>query len=293
MNDSQDTPVVTRADIVAGLRSAGLAGGEVVLVHSSLSRFGYVEGGSDTVIDAVLDVLGPAGTALFTAITTSAEFTVAHVRATRAGTIDREQPMFRVAETPTWAGRIPETFRRRNGVLRSWHPTHSVCGLGPSAAELLAEHHRGSSCGLGSPYEAITRLDRGRVLLLGVNHERNTTIHTFEELAGHEYMLHEPTCRIPFLDPEGQERLAETTLHRWHIDRELGRLESRYIDAGGQTVVTIGAAPVRLCRATVLREVTLAALEDDPMALVTDLGRRQWRRMCETGDTLSPTDLDR
>lgn len=283
-------PRVTKADIIEGLRRAGLAGGEVVLVHSSLNRFGQVDGGADAVIEAVLEAIGPGGTAVFTALTITAAYTEAHVRAALAGKINRDEPMFDVRNSPTWAGKIPETFRTMPGVIRSWHPTHSVSAVGPLAGELLAEHHLRPSCGLDSPYERITRLDEGRVLLLGVSHETNTTMHCIEELRGHEYMLHQPICRIPFIDPDGRERLAETTLHRWHIERELGRLEAQYINAGAETVTLIGAAPVRLCRAKPLREITLAALEKDPFALLTERGKRQWQRMVETGNRIDPTD---
>jgi aminoglycoside 3-N-acetyltransferase len=283
--------MITRQDIVQGLRRAGLQGGEVVLVHSSLSRFGRVEGGAETVIAALREAVGPAGTLVLTAITITAEFTEAHVRAAMAGQVNRTLPMFNVAETPTYAGTIPETFRRQSDVVRSWHPTHSVSAAGPMAAELLADHHLRPSCGLDSPYERLTRLEQGRILLLGVSHERNTTMHTFEELAGHPYMLHEAACRIPFVSPDG-ERLAETTLHRWHIDRELGRLESRYIDEAAETVTLIGEAPVRLCRAGAIRRITLDALAADPFALVTAKGRRQWAAMTASGNRIDPTGVE-
>ena len=112
-------------------------------------------------------------------------------------------------------------------------------------------------------------------------------MHTFEELTGHEYMLHPQTCRIPVRTPTG-EVLAETTLHVYFIDRELGRLEAQYIDAGAETVTLIGAAPVRLCDAPLLRRVTLEALRRDPWALVKPAGKRSWERMKAAGNLLEP-----
>src|SRR5690606_7280962 len=55
-------PIVTREEIAEGLRRLGVAGGQEVLLHSSLKSFGRVDGGPDAVIDAFLDVLGPSGT---------------------------------------------------------------------------------------------------------------------------------------------------------------------------------------------------------------------------------------
>ena len=52
----------TQTDLVSGLGSLGLTSGDVVFVHSSLSSFGHVEGGAETVVQAFLEVLGPEGT---------------------------------------------------------------------------------------------------------------------------------------------------------------------------------------------------------------------------------------
>ena len=59
-----NTPVapLTRRDISEALRALGLRPGAVVFMHSSLSSIGEVDGGADTVVDAVLDALGPEGT---------------------------------------------------------------------------------------------------------------------------------------------------------------------------------------------------------------------------------------
>ena len=258
-----------------------------MLVHSSLSSFGWVEGGAEAVIDALREAIGPDGTLVMSAITITAEFVAAHVRAAIRGEINREYPIFDVEKTPTWAGHIAETFRNMPHVARSWHPSHSVTALGPKAEELLADHHVRPSCGQDSPYERITRLEEGRVLLLGVTHESSTTIHAFEELAGAEYVVHPQTCRIPFRTPEG-ERLATTTLHIYHIARELGRLESRYIDAGAETVTVIGRAPVRLCRAKPMREITLEAIRKSPYILLTPAGLKTWEKMKASGEYLEP-----
>jgi aminoglycoside 3-N-acetyltransferase len=284
---SREGPVVQRQEIVSGLRRAGLGEGQTVLVHSSLSAFGNVEGGAQAVIDALLEVVGTDGTLVMPAITISPEFVEAHVRAAMADRIDREFPMFDVERTPTWTGRIAETFRRTGGVARSWHPTHSVSALGARASELVEGHHLHPSCGFDSPYERITRLPDARVLLLGVDHQSSTIMHSFEELAGHEYMLHPWTCRIPFR-VRGEERLAATTLHRFHLQRKLGRLEDRYLAEGAELLTHIGPAAIRLCDAAKLREITLAALEADPLLLLTAGGRGAWERMKQAGDLINP-----
>jgi len=286
-----DQPAVTRETIVQGLRRLGLEGGDVVMVHSSLSRFGRVDGGAEAVIEALHEAVSPGGTVVMSALTITPAFVEAHVRAAREGHIDRAHRVFDVAETPTWAGRVAETFRLRPDVVRSWHPSHSVTAAGPLAEELVAGHHLAAACGRDSPYERITRRDDGRILLLGTSHEVNTTMHGFEELAGVPYVEHPEVCRIPIRTPAG-ETLAETRLHRFHVRRELGRLEGHTITAGAETVTRIGTAPVRLCRARVLRSITLEVLEQNPWALVTPRGRRAWEKMQATGNVFDPPALD-
>ena len=58
----KEAPHVTTDDIKAGINDIGLKNGDLVVVHSSLSAFGYVQGGSDTVIDALINTLGQGGT---------------------------------------------------------------------------------------------------------------------------------------------------------------------------------------------------------------------------------------
>jgi aminoglycoside N3'-acetyltransferase len=52
---------VSYGDILHGLGQAGIARGMLAEVHSSLSSFGHVEGGADTVIRALTDAVGPDG----------------------------------------------------------------------------------------------------------------------------------------------------------------------------------------------------------------------------------------
>ena len=56
------TNLVTKAELIEALKSHGLAPGMIVEVHSSLSAFGFVVGGAQTVVDALIDVLGYSGT---------------------------------------------------------------------------------------------------------------------------------------------------------------------------------------------------------------------------------------
>jgi aminoglycoside 3-N-acetyltransferase len=121
---------VTRMMISDRLRSLGVKNGDILLVHSSLSRFGHVEGGADAVIDGILDAVGTEGTVLVPTLTGSDKLSPAN------------PPIFDVLNTPSWTGIIPETFRKRPEAVRSLHPTHSVAAIGKKAREITANHEK-------------------------------------------------------------------------------------------------------------------------------------------------------
>ena len=159
-------PHVTLQDIVRGLRKLGITDGDVVFAHSSLGAFGYVEEGADTVIDALLAAVGETGTLVLPA------FTWGPFHAEPAVAFD-------LNNTPCETGRIPETFRKRPGVVRSPHICHSVAAFGPKAQEALGEGIR--SFGTGSSFDRLYQLDSWN-LLLGVTFSSCTALHSAEEL---------------------------------------------------------------------------------------------------------------
>jgi len=275
-------PRVSKQEIVEGLARAGMRAGDTVLVHSSLSRFGYVEGGADAVIDALLETLGPCGTLLMSAITTGTQMVIQCIEAADAGTA-LDTPPLDILNARTWAGTIPETFRKRPGVVRSLHPTHSVTAFGARAVEILADQHDvPGPCGLGTPFMRLADDPRGFVLLLGVNHESNTTIHGFEELARVEYVLYPKRCRIPILSSGGTIE-AQTRVHIPFLQRRLGALETDYIDRRAQTVTHIGDSYVRLIHVATMRDIALDALKENPFVLLSEIGLKAWKRMQKTG----------
>lgn len=104
--------------LVNDFKALGIKPGMSLLTHSSLRRVGPVDGGADTVIDALLEVLGPEGTLMMSTV---------------GGNVNPEQPVFDVRNTPCTVGTLANVFRKREGVIRSLHPVHSVCALGPKA----------------------------------------------------------------------------------------------------------------------------------------------------------------
>ncbi len=183
------THSVTKADFLHALSAVGIQPGDLLLAHTSLSAFGHIQGGPDTVIDALLEALGPAGTLLLPTFTQSAVYSDGDWYASTSF-----RP-FDIASPRTWTGLIPSTFMQRPGVLRSAHPTHSVAGLGPLAPACLNDHlETDSPTGLKSPFGKLLA-HKGKMLWLGADLASSTFLHLLEDQANLPY-LKPALCKV-------------------------------------------------------------------------------------------------
>ena len=156
------------------LRTLGVTDGDILLFHSSLKSFGYIEGGADAVIDGALLAVGDRGT-LVAPTLVQRDFANAYKN------WDKDR-------TPSDVGRITEVFRERPEALRSDQATHSVAAIGPMA-KFLTEGHtaygpRPSIYGdyafaESSPWQKMYDLG-GKVVFMGATIESNTYRHFIE-----------------------------------------------------------------------------------------------------------------
>src|SRR6202021_640133 len=166
------------------LRALGLTSGDTVLPPSSARSLGFVAGGTQAVVQALLDVLGPAGTLVVPTHTPDntdpADWCNPPVPESWWPAIRAQAPGFDRSRTPSrWMGVIAETVRTWPGALRSDHPQVSFAALGRHAAAVTGGHQLSDALGESSPLGAIYRLD-GKVLLLGCGHDSNTSLHLAE-----------------------------------------------------------------------------------------------------------------
>lgn len=165
----------------------GVREGITLILHSSLSSIGWVCGGPAAVILALESVLGPEGTLVMPAHSTDLSDPAAWgnppVPESWWEIIKETMPAYDYNLTPTRGiGKIPEIFRKQEGVLRSAHPQVSFTARGKNAEFITSGHELDFGCGTKSPLKKIYDLD-GYVLLLGVKHSSNTSIHLAEAIA--------------------------------------------------------------------------------------------------------------
>ena len=170
--------------LAADLRALGLSAGDTVIVHSSVRALGFVVGEVQAVVEALLDVLGPAGTLVVPTHTSGnsdpAEWQNPPVPPDWWPVIRERSPGFDPARTPShWMGILPETVRTWPGAQRSTHPQVSFAALGAGAAAIVGSHPVQDALGEASPLGAIYRAG-GKVLLLGCGHDNNTSLHLAE-----------------------------------------------------------------------------------------------------------------
>ena len=178
---------ISQKDLVTDLIGLGLESGDVVIVHTSLKNIGYVCGGAQTVIEALIEVVGLDGTIMMPTQSWKNldPETGVHwdVDESEWDKIRENWPAYDKNITPTnTMGAVAEMFRQWPGSIRSDHPARSVCAWGKYAEYLTKEHTLSNIFGEGSPIAKLYELD-AKVLLLGVGYDKNTSIHLADSRA--------------------------------------------------------------------------------------------------------------
>lgn len=163
---------VTETTMIEQLRALGVNSGRDLILHSSLSRIGLVEGGPEAVVRAIRAVIGPDATLLMPVYPMKGTM-YEHMR---------DPTPFDLLRDPSCMGKITEIFRSQLGVERSAHPTHSVAAQGPRSRDYVEEHHHSRSpCGPGSPFRRLSQ-NHGQILCLGTGVGKVTSHHTVEDI---------------------------------------------------------------------------------------------------------------
>lgn len=248
------------------IREIGIRQGDSVLVHSSLSKMGFVEGGANTVIRALRAAIGDQGTLLMPSFPAAGR-NKDHLES---------QPVFDVRSTPSQMGLISEEFRKMPGVVRSLHPTDPVCALGPLAAFYTANHF-----GQLTPYNEHSPFRKliarhGKILMLGTTlNGACTSLHTLEDAVDFPYPVYDlKTYHVRVIDESGRSLEMETRVHNpeYSAKRNADALLPIFLQAGTIKQGTIGQAKSLLIDATSFFKTMLSAFESKGITMYTPNG---------------------
>ncbi|MCL5994877.1 MAG: AAC(3) family N-acetyltransferase [Chloroflexi bacterium] len=230
------------------LRDLGVRPGGILLVHCSFSRVRPIERGPVGLIEALQATLGPAGTLVMPSMT------------------DDDDHPFDPQRTPcVHMGVVANTYWQMPNVLRSDSP-HAFSAQGPEAARITAPHPVDVPHGLDSPVGRVYERD-GQVLLLGVGHDANTTIHLAESLAGVRYRRKK---HILVLKAGRLTRLAYAEID--HCCQNFNLVDEWLEAKGLQRRGRVGHAEARLARSRDIVNVVTERLQRNETIFLHPLG---------------------
>ncbi len=221
-----------------------------MVVHTSFRAVRPVTGGPLELIAALREALGPAGTLVMPTMTDGASLFDAQATAT------------------TDMGVTAELFWRQSGVVRSDHPGASFAAAGPRALEICAAQPLAPPHGPDSPIGRVHALD-GQVLLLGVGHSENTTLHLAEALATVPYYVSHP-CVVSIGGRLETVLIPETD----HCCRRFQLADSWLRERSLQREGPVGQAHARLADATAIVDTAVQRLRVNPLIFLCDPAER-------------------
>jgi aminoglycoside 3-N-acetyltransferase len=256
---------ITIESIKRDLEVMGVKPGMVLIVHSSLSKVGWVSGGAVAVIQALEEVLGKEGTLVMPThtgdLSDPEEWSNPPVPEDWKEIIRQTLPAFDPEITPTRAmGRIAETFRSQRNVLRSNHPQMSFAAWGKYASLITEDHSLDFGLGEDSPLARIYDLG-GWILLLGVGHDNNTSLHLAEHRADFkgkkEIQQGAPVLR------DGKRQWVKVRDWQEHSE-DFDKIGKAYQEVGGKfTMGKIGMADCLLIQQAELVDFAVTWMKDN------------------------------
>ena len=231
--------IYSQDELTKQILDLGVIPGSVLLVHCSFSKVKPVENGPLGLIAALQTALGPEGTLVMPSMTD-----------------DDEIPFDPETSTCVEMGVVANTFWQLPSVLRSDSP-HAFAAIGPEATRITALHPLDVPHGLDSPVGRVYELD-GQVLLLGVGHDANTTVHLAEFLAGVRYRQ-KKSIIIKQADQLVRFDYNEIDHCCQNFSLVDGWLDSRGLQQRGK----VGHADARLIRSRAIVEVVVSQLRKD------------------------------
>ena len=250
------------AKILEALQCCGAFNADLLLVHSSLSACGSIEGGPATVISALRSWISDH------AVLALPTHTWSYPEDTGVA------PIYDYTSTPSLVGAITNYYWRQPGVVRNLHPSHSLACSGPEAEELCGGHEFCETpCGAGTPYQRIAE-GNSSVLMFGATLDSYTLFHTAED-----------TAQVPYLYAPEQVTLRTRrkdgviqSIRMWRQDMTVTRRFAATVDwLSDQGVIVrrkLGLGELLFIpNARTMHEMMVKTLRHDPLFLVDEKAR--------------------
>lgn len=262
-----EPPFQTCASLGRDFARLGIVSGDSVMVHAAVSKAGRLLNGPDTLIDALLDTIGPAGTILAYTDWNASYEDLLDVGGRVPAAWREHVPPFDPAASRAVRGNgvLPEFLRTRRGARRSGNPGASVAALGAQADWFTADHPLDYGYGEGSPLAKLVAA-AGKVLMLGAPLDTMTLLHHAEHLAqipGKRVKR----CEVPFADADGtiwrvvEEFDTSEPVVTGLAEDYFATIVSEYLATGAGAQGRIGEAPSVLVDAAGITAFAVAWLE--------------------------------
>ena len=248
--------VLTRDRLAADLRRLGIQPGDVLMIHSSLRSLGHVVGGAPTVVDALLQILGPAGTLVGPSFNYETALDPSFV--------------FDPRNTPSDMGAIADEIRRRAGNNRSRHLTHSLSAIGRHAETIVTAGGK-TAWSSDGPLGTVFKL-AGCFLLLGVTYQSFTACHVLEVAFRLHYRKLD-TLRRRLRRSDGSLVPFDSVVYLRDVGYpgyDFNRAGQAMEDAGISAVAPVGNAIARLIPAQPMRDFVAPLVKCDPVYLLQE-----------------------
>lgn len=189
--------------------------------------------------------------------------------------VKREQPVFDVAETPSNTGILTELYRKQPGVIRSLHPSHSVCGRGVNVADIISTHHESlTPCDKKSPFARLVELDAD-ILMFGIGMDCCTLIHHVEEIVAPEHYVKESPDEVLYrcIDLDRNEHKVQLRRHKF-LPRNYWQFQDRLAYEGRLKSISFDNTLCIHYKARDLFQVVESTLSHSPDAIIAKPGDR-------------------
>ena len=257
---------ISQQQLTEAFHKIGIQKGDSVLVHASLSKIGYVDGGAKTLVTALLETIGNEGTLLFPTFSATG----------RNKTHLEEHPYFNIRNTPSQMGAVTEYFRKLEDVFRSMHPTDSVCAKG-KLADFFTNSHYGQLTPYNehSPFRKLC-LMKGKILMLGNTlNGACTNLHTLEDAVDFKFPVYDSKIfEVEMTDKNGIKTKVKTKVHNpdYSAKRNCDALKPLFEKEGVLVNGMIGEAKSMLIDADKMLEVMIRNYKEKGITMYTPWG---------------------